>query len=210
MVLSPLQIRDLTHALSVSKYWQQTILGAIELRQTLLLEPVWAVEECLQYISGMDSRLGYQHPMPIFELHPILVTDKYPRHTIRTGQSYGSLHTVHRSTLLSRPPLVDVAITNGPHKFGLYRKEGLTFGGVIHALERKCYRLTGLDILTNLWSDLRHLHYDDMIWICADEVISKDSVYVQTARERAGDSKGLLCADPGLVEKRFRGILETN
>lgn len=210
MVLSPLQIRDLTRALSVSKRWQQTILGAIELRQTLQLEPVWAVAERLQYIPGMDSRLGYQHPTPVFELHPILVTDKYPRHTIRTGQSYGSLHTVHQSTLLSRPPLVEVAITNGPHKFGLYRKEGLTFGDVIHVLEKKCCRTTGLDILTNLRSDLRHLHYDDTVWICADEVISKDSVYVQTACERAVHSKALLCADPALVEKRFRMILETN
>jgi hypothetical protein len=45
MVLSHLPIKDLTRALSVSKRWQQVILGTVELRQTLFLAPKHTVKK---------------------------------------------------------------------------------------------------------------------------------------------------------------------
>ena len=49
MVLSHLETRDLTHALSVSKYWHQTILGTVELRRNLFLAPKEKADEFLQW-----------------------------------------------------------------------------------------------------------------------------------------------------------------
>lgn len=48
MVLSHLEIRDLASALCVSKYWYQTILGAIELQRTLFLAPKDSADEYLE------------------------------------------------------------------------------------------------------------------------------------------------------------------
>lgn len=150
MVLSQLELRDLTRALSVSKYWHQTILGTIELRQNLFLAPKEKADELLQWKQESlewEPFIIYEptsNSKPILKVHPVLLANPTTRTCLDTLRLHGWFQTVSPSTLLTQPPVTGVKIEQHAfeiphkdahtHKFVLERLEGVTFGDVVEGM----------------------------------------------------------------------------
>jgi hypothetical protein len=149
MVLSHLDIRSLTRALSVLKYWQETILGAIELRQNLFLAPKADVEEFLEWEfeelewvplivheSTLDNR-------PIIKLHPVLAPDPRACTCLDMYQRHRLLKTVSPSMLLTQPAVTEVKLEQELHAMRpghalravMKREGGVIFGDVVKEIE---------------------------------------------------------------------------
>jgi hypothetical protein len=150
MVLAQLEIRDLTRALSVSKYWQHIILSTIELRRNLFLAPKEKSDEALEW---KQPRLEWEpfivhestsSSKSIVKAHPVLVPDLSLRTSLNIKQPHASLQMVSPSTLLTQPPVTEVIIEQHAfsipctdartHKFVLKRPEGVTFGDVVEEM----------------------------------------------------------------------------
>ena len=147
MVLSQLEIRDLTRSISVSKGWQQIILGTTELRQNLFLTPKENPDEFLQWKQdGLEWEpfIVYEPTStskPILKVHPLLVADPTKRTRLDALQPHSWLQMVSPSTLLTQPPVTEVRIEQQAfsiaytdahrHLFTLGRGKGVTFGNVV-------------------------------------------------------------------------------
>jgi len=148
MILSQLGLEDLTRTLSVSKSWQHTILGAIELRRNLFLAPK-EPHEFLRWEQGepeWEPRIDrdiISGGRPIVQVHPVLQPDLRARTCLYMRQHYDLLKTVSPSTFLTQPPvtevLIDQKISNAHFertlKLDLRCEVGVTFGEVIEELE---------------------------------------------------------------------------
>jgi len=153
MVLSHLETKDLTHALSVSKNWHQTILDTIELRRNLFLAPKEKANEFLQWKRiDLEWKPFIVHEFItgsklIVKVHPALLPDRVLRTCLDTIQSNASLQLVSPSTLLTQPPVTEFTIVQqvfspafGPehkHKFVLKRERGVTFGDVVEEMRAR-------------------------------------------------------------------------
>lgn len=150
MVLSQLEIKGLTRALSVSKYWRQTILGTIELRRDLFLAPKEKADEFLQWKQAwLEWEPFIVHEptsssKPIVKVHPILSPKPATRTNLDTFQPHPWLRMVSPSTFLTQPPVTEVKIEqkafsiaytdSHTHKFVLKRAQGVTFGDVVQEM----------------------------------------------------------------------------
>jgi hypothetical protein len=147
MVLSHLPIRDLTRSLSVSKQWNSTILGSMDLRRTLFLEPAPA-QEHLEYRLRYEvntSRYPEKCRKPpviiyepsedskiVIEPHPVIASacDLESRaHQDIRSLSLKELKTVSPSTLLFQPPLKEISVCYGP--VSVPGSAGATFGAIV-------------------------------------------------------------------------------
>lgn len=149
MVLSHLDIKSLTRALRVSKYWHETILGAIELRQNLFLAPKDDAEEFLRWKPvGLENvpfvvRNPTPDSRPIIKTHPVLAPDPRARTCLDMYQGHRSLKTVSPSTLLTQPPVTEVKLeqellTGRPGhalRAVVKREQGVTFGDAVEEIE---------------------------------------------------------------------------
>lgn len=133
MILSPLSMKDLSHALSVSKQFNKTILDSMELRRTLFLESGPA-SEYLQFLRGRDQRcyetrlslqpvIGHAPLVEreafdfevvtrvIVDAHPVVLGGLGGRHTGSSSDieislsDYSVLTSVPASAFLFQPPL---------------------------------------------------------------------------------------------------------
>jgi hypothetical protein len=146
MVLSHLPIEDLTHALSVSKRWQQVILDTVELRQTLFLTPRHTVKkEYLELIrfASPDGRGKYaivnepsRHNYLIVDLHPALQVANWANNRISTDQEYGKLKKAPPSAFLTQPPIAHFVICHRKMRYDVQRESGVTFGDVVQEFEK--------------------------------------------------------------------------
>jgi hypothetical protein len=153
MMLSHLEIKDLTRAVSVSKHWQQTILGTLELRHNLFLAPKDKPDEFIQWKRvGLEMQPFIVHEptstsKPIVKVHPLLFPEPALRSCLDTTQNHNSLKTVSPSTLLTQPPVTEVTIkqqafipTYHPvlqHNFVVKRQRGVTFGDVVEEMRAR-------------------------------------------------------------------------
>jgi hypothetical protein len=178
MVMSYLGIKDLTRSLSVSKHWQQTILGAVELRRILFLEPQRTAEEYLVIRHGplpqrretfivREATLGSNM---IVATHPVLEIQPGPRFYLDVTQFYNRFQSISPSTLLTQPPLPRLEVIVGHFfSFALQRKEGVTFGDLVTKLKQY-----------GAWeSELQN----SVVKIKAYRVVASDATAVQDARK---------------------------
>lgn len=203
MILSPLPIRDLSRALSVSKRWNKTILDSEQHRRTLFLEPE-PVEKYLE-LKSWDNDSKFQltivyEPIDddrsitncmIAEPHPGIALGCQFRSTnsqdVR-GMSLERLKTVSPETLLFQPPLEDIDVRYGA--FEIEELELATFGALVKFLEK-----------TRMWAEEIIFHGEnsfpgqlqsyrelldgtnDSISIMAHEVVASYAGCVKRARE---------------------------
>lgn len=220
MILSYLQTKDLTRALTVFKRWQKTILGSIALKRILFLEA--APENEYLYFDSVPAKKsrGYvtryslvyerkERGTTIVKLHPALVphsesfTELF-RSCIEIGREHmycDRLRAVHPATCLSQPPLenVKVSYTRGLSRWTdvVFRETGgMTFGALLRAMSS----LREEDKDGKLFP---YRPYDNYVTLeegkerCrlfAPEVVASNSDEVKTAREalvKAQSSPGL-------------------
>jgi hypothetical protein len=147
MILSHLTIKDLTRALSVSKRWQQVILGTVELRQTLFLTPKHSVKEYLDYEQETDpegravdtiTRESSESSRSclIVETHPVLKVAQSQTTHLSTHQPYAKLKTAPPSTFLTQPPIARFVICHRKIRYDVEREAGVTFGDVVSEFEK--------------------------------------------------------------------------
>lgn len=153
MVLAQLEIRDLTRALSVSKYWQHIIPSTVELRRNLFLAPKEKADEALEW---KRPRLEWERfivhestssSKSIVKVHPVLAPDLSTRTSLHIKQPHVWLQMVSPSTLLTQPPVTEVKIEQQAfsipctdahtHKSVLKRLEGVTFGDVVEEMRAR-------------------------------------------------------------------------
>jgi len=155
MILSYLQTKHLTRVLTVSKYWQQSILGSRILRRQLFLEAALATEH-LDYVQGRDGeripcilRKPSKSSIPILEPHPVFLSGGARFETITEKDIWigqvpcESVRIIQPSTFLFQPPVAGVFITyftREPDAFSgghLQCRGGATFGALQEELEAK-------------------------------------------------------------------------
>jgi len=140
-------IESLVRALTVSKYCRQVILGSVELRRILFLDPSPATE----FLEWDDTQTlsvpkitssPSQNSRMIVKAHPSLRLQRDMCITLylhcygsRSSSSNYSLslitmQTIPPSTLLFQPSPAKVKISYSGHSFTLQQKGGLTFGAM--------------------------------------------------------------------------------
>jgi hypothetical protein len=135
MVVSYLGTTDLTRALAVSRVWQQSILGAGELRRTLFLASRWTVEDHFEWEQRSIVHEPSKTSKPVVQPHPVLRHNDSAFDNFKTYARLRSCQSISPSTLLSQPPPTKVIITH--HFYSTYAccEKGLTFGHIVSALE---------------------------------------------------------------------------
>jgi hypothetical protein len=146
MVLSHLPIQDLTRDLSVSKRWQQVILGTDELRQTLFLAPKHTSKkeylELIRFASpdGRGNNVIVNEPSRrnylIVDLHPALQVANWANTHISTDEEYGKLKKAPPSAFLTQPPIAHFVICHRKMRYNVERESGVTFGDVLQEFEK--------------------------------------------------------------------------
>jgi hypothetical protein len=203
MVLSHLEIRDLTRALSVSKYWHDTILGTLELRHNLFLTPMKANEFIQWKPVGLESLPFIVHEptstsKPIVKVHPLLFPDPTLRSYLDIFQNHNSLQTVSPSTLLTQPPVTQVTLKQQAsipafhpvlrHEFVVRREQGVTFGDVVEEMRAR-HASEPVSVSGDPFGvrrfDIVRIDYDRRFTgIEAFGVVAETSKWIRTARER--------------------------
>lgn len=208
MVLSHLPIRDLTRSLSVSKQWNSTILGSMELRRTLFLEPA-PVKEHLEYQLWYtieprrrpDRRsmalpvIVYEpseHSKVVVEPHPVIASacnlESRSYQEVRE-LSLERLKTVSPSTLLFQPPPKRVSV-----HYGLARLPGpaeVTSGAIVEGYE-KARELAEKMVSLSLAPDFEHEYRElldgteDSIGMVTWDALASNANCVKVAREAMG------------------------
>lgn len=149
MILSNLQIKDLTRALQVSKYWYNVINEVVALKRVLFLAPDHSPRDHLNWKHDREGRiLGYpggyvpvirRKPSTgskvVVQTHPALRLSAEQRTCIYAVHSYPSLKTIPPCTLLSQPPLMAVSISFETLTTTVKRKEGVTIGDVLVGMQ---------------------------------------------------------------------------
>lgn len=155
MVLSPLSMRDLSRALSMSKHSNRAILESAELRRTLFLEPEQA-REFLATQQGTDQRC-YKHPdewQPVIVHEPFVLHEKrrtrkiVKQHPILLGgikaisgsgvtlPDFSVVKTVPAMAFLFQPPVNEITIEHWGHSTRVQDSGGVTFGATLKAVEK--------------------------------------------------------------------------
>lgn len=203
MVLSYLEIKDLTRALSVSKHWHQTILGTLELRHNLFLAPMKANEFIQWKPVGLESLPFIVHEpsstsKPIVKVHPLLFPDPALRACVDITKNHNSLRTVSPSTLLTQPPVTEVKIVQQAfipkyhpalkHNFVVKREQGVTFGDVVEEMRAR-HASEPVSVSGDPFGvrrfDIVRIDYDRRFTgIEAFGVVAETSKWIRTARER--------------------------
>jgi len=119
MILLYLSTKDLTRALTVSKYWQKSILGSVTLKRILFLEAApkkeflrMVLDEDRNWVSSLLDK-PEKNCKVITEPHPMLAP--YINRYEPTGTYLSiaavpcdTLRTVHPSAFLFQPPLKNI------------------------------------------------------------------------------------------------------
>lgn len=160
MIVSHLDTTALTHALSVSKYWQQAILGTFELRQTLFLEPQWTGEGHLgmqrsRTLPGWEASILQEPTLSsnmIVATHPALLVEPGPRLYLDVSQVYRIFKSIAPATFITQPPLQKVGV-GYLGSIAVQRKEGVRFGDLVEYLgnrkDRSVIRLMSFGVVAS-------------------------------------------------------------
>lgn len=209
MILSNLQTKDLTRALTVSRRWQKCILGSITLKRILFLEA--APEKEYPYFDSVPAPRGpgyvtrysliyerKERGTTIVELHPALIphSDSFTELSwsyVEIGRTYPScdfLRTVHPATFLSQPPLEEVKLSyvRGPSRWTdvVFRETGgMTFGALLRAMSSLQEEDKDGDMFPYRYRDLLVFLEEsgEKCKIFAGHVVASNSDEVETARE---------------------------
>lgn len=162
MILSHLSSKSLTRALTVSKYWRQVILGPVELRRSLFLEP--SSDKTFLQLTNTQlwnftitslrlSRTPSQSSRIVVKAHPVLMLMKpiqsmSSRGPVRQDSNSSTTHAISKdamqrmpsSTLLFQPSSLSVKVSYLGHSFVLEAQGGLTFGALAEGLQDLCSR----------------------------------------------------------------------
>lgn len=163
MVLSNLNIKDLSRTLSISKQWNSTILDTPQFRRTFFLEAE-PPKEYMRFMIGTDQRF-YEIPhslQPVMVRAPLVeseafegvtrvIVDPHPalsgnlsgRHTGSSNMdidinlpNYAVLAGVPASALLFQPPLDHLTIGYCARHIQIRTLGGVTFGDVLREIEK--------------------------------------------------------------------------
>jgi hypothetical protein len=138
-------MKDLSRAISVSKRWQQIILGTVGLSQTIFLTPEHCVKEYLDYEEGTAEGCGrdiiIREPFEshrsclIIETHPAMKVSQSRYPNLSTHQPYATLKTAPPSAFLTQPPLTEVDICHRKIRYTVENESGVTFDDVVGKFE---------------------------------------------------------------------------
>ncbi|GAB7323550.1 hypothetical protein MBLNU13_g07054t2 [Cladosporium sp. NU13] len=209
MILSSLQTKDLTRALTVSKRWQKSIFGSIVLKRISFLEP--APEKEYLYFGSVPAAKGpgyvtiytlihepRERNIKIVELHPTLIPHsgsftELSWSYVDIGRKYMScdlLRAVHPATFLSQTSLEDVELSyiRGLSRWTdvVFREAGgMTFGALLRAMRNLREEDKDGDMFPYRRFDtyVREEESDERCKVTAVYLVASDSDDVETARE---------------------------
>lgn len=208
MVLSHLQIKDLTRALTVSKRWQKSILGSLVLRRILFLDPNPRREYLGdRFVVEQRKWVATIHREPqrgrrlVVEPHPAILG--FSNRNSRQNDSRAHTHflscdhlqTVPASTFLCQPPVNEATIwcrsssMNHLFKSVLRCAGGLTFGSLLkHTKSLRVLRIEHCEEVTSWWYGDEGEEFEKTFDFLTRGAIAANDPLVEEARMKAASS----------------------